>query len=377
MKLLFILNNSKLVGGGDYSIFKFAEYLAKRGNEAVIFTTTSNAYTGALEGVKNLKIHYRGFFPHLFKGAGVINRIWTEAYTKLVIKPFVKANKDINFIIGYHRLSTIKANKLAKKFGIPSAAFVFETPDWMESQLKERWKQKYKGRFRKSWLMAKEELKSVDIIFPNSDLTKREHEKWLNRHISGAIYPGLDAKSIDKVKNIKKKYQIVYVGRLNAYKNVDLLIKALAIIKNHPKLVICGDGEQKEGLIKLAKSLNVKCDFNGIVAEDKKWIEIKKSLFMVFPTSFEGFGMPPMEALYCGIPCICSDIPILKEVYQNKVEYFKENDLNDLIKKIRFLLNNPKYSEKRGKEGRIYIKNKYSWEKSAGNIEKILKSHSQ
>ena len=107
-----------------------------------------------------------------------------------------------------------------------------------------------------------------------------------------------------------------------------------------------GGGEEKQKLVRLANQAKVNCEFKGNVNDQEKWIEIKKSMFMVFPTSFEGFGMPPMEALYCEIPCICTDIPILKEVYQDKIEYFKENNVNDLCKKIEFLIKNKKYREK-------------------------------
>lgn len=375
MKLVFILSNSKIVGGGEYYMFKLLEYLAKRGNEVIIFTTTKASYTESLSNIKNMTIYYRGKFPKLFKGSGLINRLWYNIYTKIKIEPFIKKEKGIDFIIGYHREDTIKTNKLAKKFDKISVTFVFETPDWMNSQLKDRWREEYKGRFKKSWLLTKEALKTIDVIFPISNLTRRENEKWLNRRIETPIYPGMDRSIVDKVNNIKKENQIIYIGRLNAYKNVDLLIKALSKIHSPPNLVICGDGEEKKKLIDLATKLKVKCNFKLDVSGNEKWIEIKKSLFMVFPTSFEGFGMPPMEALYCRIPCICTDIPILREVYQNKVEYFKDGNINDLVNKINFLLRNPDYCKKRGVEGRKYILSRYSWDKAAKKLEGILKNY--
>lgn len=375
MKLIFLLSNSRIVGGGDYFVYKIAEYLARRGNKITIFATTKKAsYLKNIPKLKNLTVNSSGAIPKIFKGAGFLNRLWTNVYTKIIIESFLKNGEDIDFLIGYHREDTIMVSKLAKKYEKPSATFVFETPQWMESRLKGRWNHEYRGRFKKSWLLTKESLKIIDIIFPISNLTKEENQKWINRVIESPIYPGFDKDIIDKV-HVKKRNQLIYIGRLNAYKNIDILLEAVSRISTAPKLIICGDGEERTNLINLAKKLNVNCEFKYEIPGKTKWEEIKRSLFMVFPTSFEGFGMPPMEALYCGIPCICSDIPILREVYKDKVEYFEDGNSNDLRKKILFLLNNPDYCKKRGVEGRNFIKSRYSWEKSARKVEKILLRH--
>ena len=96
---------------------------------------------------------------------------------------------------------------------------------------------------------------------------------------------------------------------------------------------------------------------------------------MVFPSSFEGFGIPPMEALACGIPCICSDIPILKEVYKDYVEYFKEHNIDDMSDRISYLLENPLHCNERGKIGKEYVEDNFGWDKSAQKLEMKLKDY--
>jgi len=373
MKLLFLIDNGKGIGGGDYSIFKFAEYLAKIGNEIKIFALVENEFFKNYKLPKNLKITYRGLFPHLFKGCGRIDLIWDKIFTKIIIEKYIRKNKDIDFIVGYQTCSTIKATRLGKKFNKKIVNFVFESRTWLENQLGEKWRNDLKKpRYKKLWDNFEDALKQSDIIFSNSDLTNRETKIWLNKNINATIYPGID---LDMVKNIpkqKKKNQIIYIGRLHRYKNVDEIIKALAEIKNSPKLVICGEGSEKEKLMSLASELKVNCEFKDRLTDYEKWAEIKKSKFMLFPSSMEGFGMPPMEALACGIPCICSDILIFKEIYKDKVEYFREHDIKGLTKQITKLFNNKKYCKKRGKEGKEYVENRFSWIKSAKKIEKIL-----
>jgi len=128
----------------------------------------------------------------------------------------------------------------------------------------------------------------------------------------------------------------------------------------------------KNKLKRLAFQLKVHCEFKGTVSESEKWVEIKRSKIMVFPSSFEGFGIPPAEALYCGVPCIASDIPILKEVYGERLEYFYENDIEGLSKMIEEMINNSHLSKRKAIEGREYIRNYFSWDKSAEKIEQIL-----
>lgn len=373
MKLLFLMNNEKKIGGGDYSIFKFAEYLAKIGNEVKIFASLKNEFFKDYKLPKDLSITYRGTFPYLFKGCGRIDLFWNKIFTKLVIENYIKKNKDLDFIVGYQTSSAIKATKLGKKYDLKVINFIFESLTWLEKQLGNKWKSDLKKpQYKKVWDDFENSLKQCDIIFANSNITNKETKIWLKREIKATIYPGIDLDIVKNIPNQKKENHIIYIGRLHRYKNVDEIIKALVGINNPPKLIICGEGSEKEKLMSLASKQKVNCEFKDRLTDYEKWAEIKKSKFMIFPSSMEGFGMPPMEALYCEIPCICSDIPIFKEVYKNKVEYFKEHNINELKKKILFLLKNQKYCERRGKEGMVYVKNKFDWEKSAKKIEEAL-----
>ena len=191
MKLVFLINNSKEVGGGGYAQYKFAEYLAILGNEITIFGGARPVFYKNYKLPKNLKLKFRGVFPKLFKGAGLIDRIWEYVYTQFIIVPYLKKEKP-DYIIGLLREEAITAVKLAKKLGIKSVNFVFETPVWMKKQMGERFITSYKGRFRKSWEMTKSAYQETDMLLPISELTRKECSKWLKRHIEQPIYPGID-----------------------------------------------------------------------------------------------------------------------------------------------------------------------------------------
>lgn len=369
MKLLFLLDTPKYRGGGDYSIFKFAENLSNDNEVTLVTTKNANSY---LSKNHNCQIIIRNEISSNLKGVGRINSLIDLVHIKFKVEPLIKIKK-FDFIIGYLTWPAIKALKLGKKYSIPVVNFHFETPNWLAEELGNEWVDQYKGKYKNLWEKTKLAYQQSDILLSNSKLSKKKCEAWIKKKVNNYVYPGVE--EIALTENLKEENQIIYIGRLIKSKNVDLIIKALSKIKNHHSLVIIGDGHEKINLESLSKKLKVSVEFKGTVSDKDKWNEIKKSMFMVFSTSFEGFGMPPMEALACEKPCICSDIPILREIYKNSVEYFKEKNVRDLIKKINFLINNPAYRKRRSKEGRKFVLSRYSWEKSARKIEKILNNY--
>jgi glycosyltransferase involved in cell wall biosynthesis len=369
MQIVFLLSLKKRFGGGDYSIFKFAEALAKQGHRIVVFYLGNSKLLNQNEN-PTFKV-YKKFNVELdFKGRGLINVFIDYIHDKYSLHRFLAKNCDeIDFIVGYQREMALKANKLGVKFGIKRVNFTFETPDWLISKWPE-WGSIYLNdiNLRKSWAHYKEVLKASDLIIANSNISSDETSKWIGRKPDLVLYPGITPNDFASM-NIEKTRQIIYVGRLEKNKNIDEIIEALALINSNIKLVICGSGSIERELIKLSKIKKVNVVFKGDVSEVEKWLEIKKSLFMVFPSSFEGFGMPPMEALSIGVPCICSSIPILKEVYSNYVEYIDEHDVNGLAEKINLLLSNSDYINERGITGKDYVLNNFGWEKSAHLLE--------
>ncbi len=370
MKLFFVLENAKRVGGGDYCIFKYAQFLAKRGHEVTLYAKNKSAFFDNENFPATFRILCRGALQKHFKGYELVNKFYAFLYELIIIKPLIKKEKP-DYLVGYLRDSSSKVRLLSKQLGISALHFVFESPPWMEKDLKERWHEEYQGKFRKSWESAKQAYMDADVLLGISAKSQKECEKWTSHKVLGYVYPGLDKREMDKIA-AKKKNQIIYVGRLNAYKNIDDLIRALSLVKNALPLIIVGGGEEKDNLEKLAKELKVSVRFVIEANDTQKYKEIASSQFMVFPTSHEGFGMPPMEALYLKVPCICSDKEIFKEIYEDKVDYFRERDVQDLKRVIEKMLASPSYRDRRGLKGHQYVKKKFDWAIAAKQIEGFL-----
>ena len=88
---------------------------------------------------------------------------------------------------------------------------------------------------------------------------------------------------------------------------------------------------------------------------------------MVFPSKYEGFGIPPLEAMACGCPVIASDIPVLREVCSGSVLYFRPGDVNDLSMKMFDLINDKDLKKSLISKGFKLVK-KYDWNKSIQEI---------
>ena len=77
----------------------------------------------------------------------------------------------------------------------------------------------------------------------------------------------------------------------------------------------------------------------GFVPDEELDKIYKNSIAFVFPTLAEGFGLPPKEAIKAGTLAVVSDIPVLKEVYEDSVDYFDPMDINSIVESLQKIMN--------------------------------------
>lgn len=140
--------------------------------------------------------------------------------------------------------------------------------------------------------------------------------------------------------NIQKDKYILSVATLNKRKNIPELIKAFESISDkYPelKLVLVG-GMGNENREKLTKHPNI--IFTGYIKDEEIPVLYKNALMYVFPSLYEGFGTPIIEAQYSNCPLLCSDIPVFREVAGKGAEFCK-TDYQSIAEKMEYLINNP------------------------------------
>jgi glycosyltransferase involved in cell wall biosynthesis len=213
------------------------------------------------------------------------------------------------------------------------------------------------------------------VLFPNSSLAREYASRWLDgRDIAEPVYPGVDAQQMggaDGQIGLRDRATLLYVGRLAPAKNVDLLLKAWLRLDPRPELHLCGEGPEEKRLRALVEGQEG-VRFHGFLPDSELWRLFARSDLVVVPSSFEGFGMPPMQALYFGKPCLASDIPVFRSVYGDKLEYFRNGDLDDLLRQIQALLADPQYRARRGEAGRQFVIERFTWDRAAETIERSL-----
>ncbi len=199
---------------------------------------------------------------------------------------------------------------------------------------------------------------------------------------SEVIYNFLDEKFLYPIcKNydrlIEEKY-ILFVGNRKKHKNIEGLIRAYDIIKDKIEhlLVIAGakekDRDEVDNLIEKLKIKNRIIEF--ILPTDKELLNLYSNAdLFVFPSFFEGFGFPPLEAVSCGTPAIVSNIPILKEIFGDSAIFFDPYNYIDISEKILMVLNNQDMRKKLLEREKERI---YNFDKSV-SLKKYLKVFEQ
>ncbi len=185
---------------------------------------------------------------------------------------------------------------------------------------------------------------------------------------------------------IKNKYNlpdkfILYFGTIEPRKNLIGLIRAYEILReeykiNEYKLVIAGNrGWLHKEIFEAAKKSLYKQDikFSGFVEpQDKVYLYNLASLF-VYPSFFEGFGFPPLEAMSCGVPVICSNTSSFPEVAGGAALMVDPYNRSEIAWAMKEILSDEKLKESLIQKGLVHVQ-KFSWDNCAEETLALIKS---
>lgn len=177
----------------------------------------------------------------------------------------------------------------------------------------------------------------------------------------------------------KKTKYILFVGRLESKKNLVRLVEAFAeFSKSHPEfiLVLAGKrGHRFQKILDMAKKLKVidKVVMPGYITEEEKFLLYKYCQFFAFPSLYEGFGFPILEAFYHEKPVISSSVSSMPEVGGEAVMYVDPYDTNSIVEGLKTLARGDSYCDNLKKLGSEQLK-KFQWEKAAKKTLETLMS---
>lgn len=228
-------------------------------------------------------------------------------------------------------------------------------------------------------------LKKADKVITVSQNTKNDILKMfkVNPKKIEVIFNGVGQEFVKKEKeDIKYLYEkfsipknkkiIMYVGNLKPHKNLERLLEAYSKIKNKEEtsLVLVGKAFEKYNVLEdKEQELKIKEQVihTGIVTQDELVDLYNLADLFVFPSLYEGFGIPVIESLACGTPVICSNTSSIPEVGGKFVTYIDPKNTEDIKQKIDSRL----WEEKRVEDICDWIK-LFDWEKKSQETKEIF-----
>ena len=164
---------------------------------------------------------------------------------------------------------------------------------------------------------------------------------------------------------------IFYIGMLLKVKGVDILIKAIPMIKKSIPdvyLLIAGTGEEKTNLKNIVKELNIEKNvkFLSWVSRKEKYSYYKSADVCILPSRFEGFGIALLEAMVCEKPIVASNVGGIPYIVEDGITgfLFEPDKVDDLANKMIILLKDEKLRKRMGDAGREKAK-EFTWERVA------------
>jgi glycosyltransferase involved in cell wall biosynthesis len=171
---------------------------------------------------------------------------------------------------------------------------------------------------------------------------------------------------------------VLYLGRLERYKRVDLLVHAMARIRDAgdgARLIIAGDGRYISALRRLARDLRLgdRVHFAGRVSERTKRSLMERAWLHAITSTKEGWGISVIEAAACGTPTIASDTPGLRDavVHNETGVLVRHGDVNALADAVRALLADRARLERLALGARARAEG-FTWDASAAAVEGVL-----
>ena len=233
---------------------------------------------------------------------------------------------------------------LAKRSDARVALLNFESPNWFNCASGTP----VDPRSWSGWTLVS---RYCDVIVSSAEESTRFAQEFYRKVPQGCEFlscpPAINSCIADGVHIEEKRDQICVITRLGgsnfAHKGGYDLIEAIGPeIEGYELVFLVGISTVQEDILsaltKRANQTGVRLRFLEGADDREKFLEIKRSRCMLFLSRFEGFGYPPVEALYSGTPCIVFDLPVLREISGEGLIYVVPGDYSRLRSEIQRVL---------------------------------------
>ncbi len=287
-----------------------------------------------------------------------------------------------NIFVSFYK--TLKTKSDIYHFMMPEVSFacLFKRPsvvtihDLIPLIIKNERKKSFNLYFK---LMMKITLRANHLIAV-SNSTKKDLIRFFNvpENKISVIYEGVDHKKFYPIKNKRKnkKFVVGYVGGLGKRKNVEYILNIAKEFKNNKNVLfkIVGKGPDLNRLVKLKREMNLdNVEFVGFIPEDKLNKFYNSLDLFIFPSYYEGFGLPVLEAMVCGIPVMVSNVSSLLEIVNDAEILINPKKSEEAVEKIKEIIKNKKLQRKLTQKSIKRAKD-FNWDKTAKETVKIYET---
>ena len=356
----------KWLAGTEIATYHIAQHLAIRGHEIHVITS--------LDSGMPRESRLQGFYVHRIKSPGIrflyLPIFWLKILILLnKIKPEVIHIQAINLaLLGY----------CAKIFIRKNVAIWGRGSDVYEM-----------NRFNPiTRLMIRFGVKNCDALIALTTAMQAEIEKFSKRE-AYVIPNGIDLKRYDQLsrEQIRKELKIaedtqiiLWVGNMNPWKGLRYLIEAMDTVRhrtNKVRLILIGDGLEKNGLYMRAKNLNLGdvITFAGELPNDKVLEYMVASDIFVLPSITEGLPNVILEAMGSGLPIVATNVKGMSEIITEGVNGFLVDHKNSaqIANQVILLTNDEQLRQQIGNNNREKAK-EYSWDVVIEKLERVYLS---
>lgn len=309
----FAKNMEQGYSGGRYHSWLMAEALAMSGHSVTYITNC------VPEFISDCRLN-----PAFGKVKMIINGDWrqmspSERQDIVVVVP------HLAYLDGFFSL----ASDFAEEHDAKLVLLNFETPNWFNQNGAKR-----DPALWENWLNITE---SDCLVLSISKIGMEFAEKFYTRFPETTCFdfchPSINDSAADVTAGVQCENRIIVITRFSdMHKGSELIANVLVKeMKGYTLTVTVGSTQlglqQQTTITRAAEALGIKAEFLFSISDRDKFAEIRKARLMLFPSLFEGFGYPPVEAGYCGTPCVCFDLPVLREVNAEYAAYAPPGDI--------------------------------------------------
>jgi len=238
---------------------------------------------------------------------------------------------------------------------------------------------------RKRWWVRRwlrHSLRQGDMVFAISSDTARQVEELSGRQAVVVPY-GTTVDALPSASHLNTVPRILFTGRLIQRKGVEYLIRAVPALlaKRQVEVIITGDGDQREGLEALSRSLGLEktVQFLGFLSNEQLAQEYARCDVWVNPSIIddrgdtEGLGVGAIEAYAYGKPVVASDVGGIPDAVRHRLTglLVPQKDVSALAAAIGELIDNPLLAARFGRQGREFAQQRFNWDDLTEQLESL------